>query len=310
MKKLTTYIIVIIIVISAVGGVLAAREFYFKDSDAGKKQVAEEGDKVTVHYVGWVEDDRIYERGRIFDCSKEIQNVSKDIPARKTIVTFSDRDRGEPFQFTVGKNVIEGWSENVKGMKEGQTKTFTVPPNKGYSARSEDLIMEVNKTETIPMHYEMTVQTFETKYGMSPSPHLTVEHEFWNWTTRVNSVEGETVNMVHEPVKGEVYRTYKQDIPTWRSKVLSIDSDADGGKGEIVVEHQTGERTVVDASHLSKHDVKFRDVAQIKRNIGQNPQDLAGVVVDTGEKITIDFNPEVNGKTLHFRMTVLDIQKA
>ena len=39
----------------------------------------------------------------------------------------------EPFQFTLGAGqVIKGWDEGLVGMKVGEKKTLTVPPEKGY----------------------------------------------------------------------------------------------------------------------------------------------------------------------------------
>jgi FKBP-type peptidyl-prolyl cis-trans isomerase len=39
----------------------------------------------------------------------------------------------EPFEFTLGAGmVIKGWDEGLVGMKIGEKKTLTVPPEKGY----------------------------------------------------------------------------------------------------------------------------------------------------------------------------------
>lgn len=67
---------------------------------------AKVGDTVMVHYTGKLED------GTVFDSS-----VS----------------RGTPFSFTLGENkVIRGWEEGILGMKEGEKKTLTIPPELGY----------------------------------------------------------------------------------------------------------------------------------------------------------------------------------
>ena len=67
---------------------------------------AEKNKKVTVHYEGRLED------GTIFDASKP---------------------RGQPFSFTIGAGqVIEGWELGVAGMKVGEQRRLTIPPNLAY----------------------------------------------------------------------------------------------------------------------------------------------------------------------------------
>jgi hypothetical protein len=73
---------------------------------AGTGVQAKEGDCVKVHYVGTLESD-----GSKFD---------------------SSRDRGDPFEFTVGKGVITGWSLGVATMLVGELSKFTIAAEYGY----------------------------------------------------------------------------------------------------------------------------------------------------------------------------------
>lgn len=83
----------------------------------------ENGDIVKVHYTGKLED------GHIFDSS-----VDKD-----------------PLEFTMGMGMmIEGFEEGVMGMKQGDKKTITLPPELAYGHRNEDYKVTVEKANLPP----------------------------------------------------------------------------------------------------------------------------------------------------------------
>jgi FKBP-type peptidyl-prolyl cis-trans isomerase len=90
------------------------------DEVVGKGPSAKSGDRVTVHYTGWLLD------GTKFDSSK---------------------DRNEPFLFSLGAgNVIPGWDQGVAGMKVGGKRKLTVPPELGYGAQGAGGVIPPNAT--------------------------------------------------------------------------------------------------------------------------------------------------------------------
>lgn len=91
-------------------------EFSTVELVAGAGERAEPGQRVTVHYEGWLYDDRSSDgRGSRFD---------------------SSRQRGKPFTFLLGaKQVIRGWDEGVSGMRVGGKRLLRLPPAFGYGSR-------------------------------------------------------------------------------------------------------------------------------------------------------------------------------
>ena len=96
----------------------------YTDSKTGDGATAKSGNKVSVHYTGWLSDNGA--KGKKFDSSV---------------------DRGQPFQFTLGaKQVIAGWDEGVAGMKVGGKRTLTIPPELGYGSRGAPGAIPPNAT--------------------------------------------------------------------------------------------------------------------------------------------------------------------
>ncbi len=91
-----------------------------EDLRAGDGAEARAGQTVTVHYVGTLTD------GKKFD---------------------SSRDRGKGFTFTLGAGmVIKGWDQGVAGMKVGQLRKLTIPPELAYGKDGFPPVIPPNST--------------------------------------------------------------------------------------------------------------------------------------------------------------------
>jgi FKBP-type peptidyl-prolyl cis-trans isomerase FkpA len=97
------------------------------DAQQGTGAEAAPGQRVTVHYTGWLYDEgKGDKKGTKFD---------------------SSRDRNEPFTFRLGAGeVITGWDQGVAGMKVGGQRTLTIPPGMGYGARGAGGVIPPNAT--------------------------------------------------------------------------------------------------------------------------------------------------------------------
>lgn len=91
----------------------------YQDLQAGSGESVEEGDVVTMHFIGWLDDNG--------SKGKEIYNT---------------RRQGSPVSFVVGTDrVMPGWNVGVTGMKQGGKRLLLLPPALGYGARGvEDVI--------------------------------------------------------------------------------------------------------------------------------------------------------------------------
>ena len=97
-----------------------AADLLLKVIAEGDGEAAKNGMQVSVHYQGRLTD------GTIFDDSQK---------------------RGPPFSFTLGSGqVIPGWEQGIAGMKIGEKRVLTIPPELGYGAAGAGGVIPPNAT--------------------------------------------------------------------------------------------------------------------------------------------------------------------
>ena len=95
----------------------------FRDVIPGEGASVTYGTRVSVHYVGTLED------GSVFD---------------------SSHDRGLPLEFTVGEGeVVVGLEEGVIGMRVGGTRSLVIPPEQGYGVQGLPGLIPPDATVTL-----------------------------------------------------------------------------------------------------------------------------------------------------------------
>jgi peptidylprolyl isomerase len=92
------------------------------DSVVGTGETPKTGQTCVMHYTGWLYTNGM--KGKKFDSSV---------------------DRGEPFEFPIGRGrVIKGWDEGVATMKVGGKRTLIIPPALGYGAQGAGGVIPPN----------------------------------------------------------------------------------------------------------------------------------------------------------------------
>jgi FKBP-type peptidyl-prolyl cis-trans isomerase FkpA len=97
------------------------------DRVVGSGPEAKSGQRVQVHYTGWLYNPgQESGRGQKFDSSK---------------------DSGRPFVFPLGAGrVIKGWDQGVAGMKVGGQRVLIIPAALGYGSRGAGGVIPPNAT--------------------------------------------------------------------------------------------------------------------------------------------------------------------
>ncbi len=89
---------------------------------AAGDRMAKDGDVVSIHYTGKLEDKSV----------------------------FDTSDNRDPLEFTLGEqNIIPGMNNAVRGMKAGESKTVSIAPAEAYGPYDDKLVFEV-PTKNLP----------------------------------------------------------------------------------------------------------------------------------------------------------------
>lgn len=114
------------------------------DLKVGDGAAVVKGAKVSVQYTGWLQS------GKKFD---------------------SSRDRGQPFEVTVGEGqVIAGWDEGMPGMKVGGRRKLTIPPQLGYGDQGSPPVIPGGATLVFTVELLAIVSPPSPTPAATPSP--------------------------------------------------------------------------------------------------------------------------------------------
>jgi peptidylprolyl isomerase len=260
------------------------------------QRTVKSGDTVSVDYI-------LTTDGKVFDTS--IESVAKE----NGIV----KPEYGPLNFTVGKGmVIKGFDEGVIGMKVGETKTLTIPPEKGYgpidpkAIHAIPIIQSIPATTTLPRVSEIPANQFEAQFGPNHTVGDNVKIPGTNVNLTVKSI-GTNVSLAYNFTVG--YRISQTGAP-WNETVVSIDDKnittrADVKKNDIVqLQNAPWNTTVID---VNSTNITLKHNAIPDTEI---PSMFGSMRVHFNEtSVILDSNPELAGKTLIFNVTLRSINE-
>jgi len=288
----------------------------------------EKGDTVKVDYVGKLQD------GTVFDTSilEEAKNAG----------IYNEQRIYEPLTLKVGDgSTIPGFENGLLGMKEGETKTISIPPEQAYGPEDPNLkftqtkileeipkTQEITRFEEIPKTFQATVSSFVTRYGQQPIVGMVID--LADWPGQVVQVTGTDVVIEHKPEVGKSITNEVTTLTITEIKASSIVLRYDPKVGDLLpteignlmVLEVTDTIMKVEAMPQKQIETVF-GIANVvesgeKYLIKVNPkvgdsiiyQNQMGEVVEvTADSFVVDFNHPLAGETLFFTVTTIIIEK-
>lgn len=254
------------------------------------------GDNISVEYTGSLIN------GDIFDTS--IESVAKQHNLSR--IEF------QPFRFTVGKGqAIEGLDEGIIGMKVGESKKLTIPPEKAYGPKNPQLIQTIPiiqyipTTRSFPNIFEMPVIQFEKIFGSDNKVGDNVSIPDTNINLTVKNITSSNVSLSYNLVVG--YKILQSRVP-WNETVIKIDNKnittkIDVKKNDIIQFQGAPWNTVIFDIDTNNITLKHDSIPDTKIQTPDGP-----IKVHFNETyIAVDRNNELAGETLIFDITVKSI---
>lgn len=269
------------------------------------ENIVKKGDNISVNYIG------SYENGEVFDTS--IESVAKANDLFTPGATF------EPLTFIVGKTpreTIEGFDEGVIGMKVGETKNLTIPPEKAYPIYPSKIHVipiedNIPTITVIPREIKVSAGQFEQVFGPKHSVGETLQIPDSNMNITISNISSE-ITLIYNLTVG--FKIWNEQMP-WNATVIKIDDKNFSVKPDVkindIVQFQNlpYTTTIVD---MNDENITLRN-NPIPETETEVP-DMFGQMVPTKIKfnetsIIMDQNSKVAGKTLLFNITLVSINK-
>lgn len=292
------------------------------------EKTIEKGDIVRVDYIGTLQD------GTVFDTSilEEAQRAG----------IYEEGRNYQPLRLVIGDgSTIPGFEDGLLGMKEGETRAITIPPEQAYGPKNPDMIValprildEVPKIEEMPIFeeipraFQVTVSSFVSRYGQQPTLGMVID--LADWPGQVIQVTGDNVIIEHKPEVGKSMdnETVAFTVTEIRENSIVLRYDVNVGDilpteiGDLKVLEVTDQTMKVEAIPRSQIETIYGVVdvidsgdtyiLKLDSNVGDviTIEEQRGKVTEvTNDYFVVDFNHPLAGETLNFKVTAVLIDK-
>ena len=218
-------------------------------------------------------------------------------------------DSGELTVKIGDSSVISGFENALIGMKTGETKTVTIPPEEAYGeyyperAISLELVQERDRIVTIKRYEEVPVSLFPQYFGKEAVVgDSVVSTPFTFLVSEIDDIAG-IVTIEYDVSLGEMFTLPNMG---WESEVVTI------GEDEIELSQEPEDGYIMDTQFGDVTVTKTADkvIMTIEPGIGNSVFTNTGAAIITGANEThlvLDENHPLAGKTLIFEIEVLSV---
>jgi len=296
---LAVVLIVVVIAAGVTGGALLYYEVNHHSPAAGVGRV-QVGDNVTVNYIGIFANGP--QQGRVFDTSqysvaldntswpKSLQYSSRgDKPSDYTPLGVYVGPNAPSGGYTIGNltfgSVVTGFWQGLVGIPANQTHYITVPPSLGYSFVNSSCFVTRNLTTIYPVVVTVTPPEFSDLFpGVNATSGVSFTDPLYGWTDLILTANATGVMYENLPSLGMIVspQGWPVKVTNISATQITLSSQLTPDQSGLVAGHSTGSTCGT---------TKFI-ISQV--NLG------AGTFVE-------DYNPEVNGQTLIFIVSVVDV---
>lgn len=204
------------------GGLLRQREDALTLRILGDAPGFGDGTTASLLYVG-----RFADSGRVFNTNDPVL-IPLSFPKADD---YQASEGALPVEGGAGAGVVEGFYEGLVGIQPGESRTFTIPPEKAYGNATEE--QEVDRVERLDREFDLALRTdsvaratfdeymTETSQGAKAAGEFFVFEQGPNrWPYRVVSIDEQDVEYRLAVEPGQSYTLY----PFWTnaSEVVAV----------------------------------------------------------------------------------------